>query len=217
MLFRSVLDITNYSTFTTGGIVLRTGAGLERLKVWSGGNITTNSSGSFTLGTVVGTGTQALFAGAITASSSITATSFIKSGGTSSQYLMADGSTTTGTPTTTASGQYTPTISTTTNVASNTQTGATYLRVGNAVTVSGYMTITPTASSTPTLFAISLPISSALSNGAKDGNGVFAASPGASNYIQGGIYSGSGLISFSFLPTSTSTYAIEYHFTYFIN
>lgn len=60
----------------------------ERLRITSGGNLL--------VGTTTDTGEKLQVNGAATFSSSVTATSFIKSGGTSSQYLMADGSVSTG-------------------------------------------------------------------------------------------------------------------------
>ena len=179
-------------------------------------NSTVASNSIYTSGGIGVTGAS-YFASTINVASSVTASSLIKSGGTSSQFLMADGSVNTTSTTTSASGQYTPTISNTTNVASNTQQGATYLRVGNAVTVSGYMSVASTAASTPTNFSISLPVASTLSSGAKDGNGVFAATSGTSIYTQGGIAVSGGSLYFSFTPTSTSTFALEYHFTYYID
>lgn len=60
----------------------------ERMRITSGGNLL--------VGTTFDNGSKFQVSGAATFSSSVTATSFIKSGGTSSQYLMADGSVTTG-------------------------------------------------------------------------------------------------------------------------
>ena len=54
------------------------------------------TGGNLLVGTTADNGSKFQVSGAATFSSSVTATSFIKSGGTSSQYLMADGSVTTG-------------------------------------------------------------------------------------------------------------------------
>ena len=56
-------------------------------------------------------------------------------------------------------GTYTPTFSSILNVAATTPFLAQYMRVGNAVTVSGEVTITPTNASTVAL-GISLPVAS---------------------------------------------------------
>jgi hypothetical protein len=61
-----------------------------------------------------------------------------------------------------ASGVYTPTISSTSNITSATAAQAQYMRVGDVVTVSGYLTIDPVAANTSTSLEISLPIASNL-------------------------------------------------------
>ncbi len=58
-----------------------------------------------------------------------------------------------------ASGTYTPTLTNTTNVSASTPRLATYMRVGNTVTVGGQLDIDPTATGA-TLLGISLPIAS---------------------------------------------------------
>ena len=63
-----------------------------------------------------------------------------------------------------ASGTYTPTLTGVTNVASSTAYPCQYMRVGNTVTVSGLVELTPTANNTQTTIRISLPISSAFVN-----------------------------------------------------
>jgi hypothetical protein len=59
-----------------------------------------------------------------------------------------------------ASGTYTPTLTGVTNVASTTAFTCQYMRVGNTVTVSGKVTITPTSNNTLTVLGVSLPIAS---------------------------------------------------------
>jgi hypothetical protein len=59
------------------------------------------------------------------------------------------------------SGTYTPTLTNTTNVASSTAAVCQYMRVGNTVTVSGEVSITPTATGN-TLLGFSLPVGSTL-------------------------------------------------------
>lgn len=60
----------------------------------------------------------------------------------------------------TASGTYTPTLTNTTNISASTARLATYMRVGQTVTVSGQLEIDPTAAGA-VLLGISLPIASA--------------------------------------------------------
>lgn len=58
------------------------------------------------------------------------------------------------------SGTYTPTLTSVTNVASSLAYECMYTRVGNVVSVSGKVSITPTASGTDTSLGMSLPIAS---------------------------------------------------------
>lgn len=97
---------------------------------------------------------------ALDVNSSVTATSIIKSGGTSTQSLMADGSVQTVT-----SGTYTPTLTNLANVASSTMLSSQFLRVGNTVTVSGTFSITTTSNNALTEFELSLPVASDFSSG----------------------------------------------------
>lgn len=66
------------------------------------------------------------------------------------------------------SGTYTPTLTNQTNVASSTPAVLQYMRVGNTVTVSGQVTIAPTATGN-TLLGLSLPIASSLTNATQVG------------------------------------------------
>lgn len=60
-----------------------------------------------------------------------------------------------------SSGVYTPTVSNTSNLDSSpTASQAQYCRVGSVVTVSGKVTVDPTATTTSTYFSLSLPIAS---------------------------------------------------------
>lgn len=60
-----------------------------------------------------------------------------------------------------AAGTYTPTLTSGANIASSAVSGTCqYMRVGNVVTVSGYIAITPTAAATDTYLFMSLPIAS---------------------------------------------------------
>ena len=59
-----------------------------------------------------------------------------------------------------AQGTYTPTLTGVTNVTSSTAFVCQYMRVGNTVTVSGKISVTPTANNTQTILGVSLPIAS---------------------------------------------------------
>lgn len=61
-------------------------------------------------------------------------------------------------------GTYTPTFTSVTNVTATTAYGAQYMRVGEVVTVSGKVDVTPTAGSSTTQVGISLPVSSDISS-----------------------------------------------------
>lgn len=63
-----------------------------------------------------------------------------------------------------AAGTYTPTATGVANVTSVTPTVCQYMRVGNTVTVSGQVAVTPTSNNTETTFALSLPIASNFAN-----------------------------------------------------
>lgn len=73
------------------------------------------------------------------------------------------------------SGTYTPTLTNTTNIASSTAFRCQYMRVGNVVTVSGRVTIDPTASGTLTELSMTLPVNASLVD-QEDLAGVFAGS-----------------------------------------
>ena len=60
-----------------------------------------------------------------------------------------------------AHGTYTPTLTGVNNVSSSTARLATYMRVGNTVTVAGQIDVTPTVNNAQTTIGISLPIASA--------------------------------------------------------
>ena len=62
------------------------------------------------------------------------------------------------------SGTYTPTLTGVTNVTSSTAYVCQYMRVGNVVTVSGKIEVTPTINNTQTTIGISLPIASNFAN-----------------------------------------------------
>jgi len=102
------IDVDGYGT-TIGGsgtIVSGTAEGIQLFATYSSAAEalmfgTANSekmrlTSNLIIGSIVDNGSRLQVTGTATISSSVTASSFIKSGGTSSQYLMADGSVTTG-------------------------------------------------------------------------------------------------------------------------
>jgi hypothetical protein len=75
-----------------------------------------------------------------------------------------------------SSGTYTPTAAGVANVASVTPGAFHYIRVGNEVSFSGYLSIDPTASNTATQVSLTLPIASTLGNTLDDAAGTATAS-----------------------------------------
>lgn len=115
--------------------------------------------------------------------------------------------------TTCSNGTYTPTISNTVNVDATTPHVSQWLRVGNVVTVSGYIDIDTTAAgSTLTQLQISLPVASDITAieqvaGSAAGNGVNEA-----GLILGNIANNTAAL--NFLSLATTSRATSYTFTY---
>jgi hypothetical protein len=116
------------------------------------------------------------------------------------------------------SGTYTPTLFNTTNVSSSTAYPAQWIRVGNVVTVSGQVDITPTSASASTVLGISIPIGSTLSAvGSLAGTACsFVSSTAnlAGRVIQD-TTNNRALVSY-INSTSTSSTNWSYHFTYVV-
>lgn len=161
--------------------------------------------------------------------------------GTSTQYLMADGSVRTNVTGSIdtgrsvsqivtggslnkvrdsitslfASGTYTPTLTGVSNVSSTTSTLCQYMRVGNTVTISGKVRVTGTTAGTTATISITLPI--AQNNFA---NSYEAA--GSGGFIASNIYygatlssnSGAQTISLSYIPTAFGDDEIYFTVTY---
>jgi hypothetical protein len=132
--------------------------------------------------------------GSFTNDGSITGSSIIRSGGTSSQSLQADGSVLTLT-----SGTYTPTLTNTTNISSSSASVSTYTRVGNIVTVYATASATPSSGGTASELTFSLPIATSSANATLTGSGIdavpnrFAVTSGSSGTTVGARFtSGSG-------------------------
>jgi hypothetical protein len=112
---------------------------------------------------------------------------------------------------TTASGTYTPTWTGLANVDSVTSFSSQYMRVGDTVTVSGWVTINATADNTPTSLSFSLPINSDTSVVNRlNGTGV-AQGGGAAACLSG---YGSNFGEFEVLPSVDTAINYSFHFTY---
>lgn len=123
-----------------------TNNGVDRLQVSGSVNVSTLATTNNLSVT-----TNATVGGNITASGTLTAATIVKSGGTSSQALMANGSVLTVT-----SGTYTPTLSNNNGTSGLSLGSATYQRVGNIVTVYFLVSGTCTASLV-NIFNITIP------------------------------------------------------------
>lgn len=109
-------------------------------------------------------------------------------------------------------GTYTPTLTSVANLDSTNAFAANYMRVGNVVTVSGRISVDPTASGTTTTVGISLPVASDF-GAIEDCGGVSAA----------GEFAESGAIvadttnnraTLTFQSASTASHTIAFTFTY---
>jgi hypothetical protein len=112
---------------------------------------------------------------------------------------------------TTASGTYTPTWTGLANVDSVTAFSCQYMRVGDTVTVSGWVTINATVDNTSTSLSFSLPINSDTSvvnrlngTGVQQGGGVAACLSGY----------GTNFGEFEVLPSVDTSVNYSFHFTY---
>lgn len=148
-------------------------------------------------------------AGASTFQSSVTASSFVKSGGASTEALMANGGVQTVT-----SGTYTPTLSSGTNITSQTIYNATYIRVGSAVTVSGRIAINVTASGSVT-FRMSLPVASTFS-ALGQGEGLISSQDGSDTGVVTETAASTTTVQMIFTATASGTKDYSYHYTYTI-
>jgi hypothetical protein len=114
------------------------------------------------------------------------------------------------------SGTYTPALTNSTNVASSTASELQYMRVGSVVTVSGLVSITPTAGSDAnTVLEMSLPISSNFAATTNlGGTGVISSSTGRG--VAAAIYADTTTdnAEFNFLSPAASAVSMRFTFTY---
>ncbi len=110
-----------------------------------------------------------------------------------------------------ASGTFTPTISNTANISTNTARTAQWIRVGNVVTFSGNVSISTTSTSISANFDISLPITSSFSTIYQAGGagGMYNNTP-----IQVRSNNGSNTALVVFISNSTSTSDLSYTIQY---
>jgi hypothetical protein len=112
---------------------------------------------------------------------------------------------------TTASGTYTPTWTGLANVASVTAFSCQYMRVGDTVTVSGWVTIDPTTDNTPTSLSFTLPINSTTSSvNYLNGTGVTQGGGPAASISGYGANTGE----FEVIPSLATAVNYSFHFTY---
>lgn len=113
------------------------------------------------------------------------------------------------------SGTYTPTLTNTANVASSTAFECQYLRVGNVVTVSGQITITPTSASVATSLGISLPIASDIVGGRNlGGTACCGAAAGLVGQIAGDPTNDRALL--TAVPSTNAANNWSFSFTYLV-
>jgi hypothetical protein len=111
----------------------------------------------------------------------------------------------------TSSGTYTPTWTGLANVTSVTAFSCQYMRVGDTVTVSGWVTIDPVSDNTPTSLSFSLPINSnTTSVNFLNGTGVTQGG-GAAASLSG---YGTNFGEFEVIPSLATAVNYSFHFTY---
>jgi len=113
------------------------------------------------------------------------------------------------------SGTYTPTLTGVYNVASSTAYELQYMRVGNVVTVSGYIQASATAANTWTRISITLPISSTFDYSYRAGGGGGASATNNVCAIQAGAF-GTSVVYLDSYPNTTSALGYTFSFTYLI-
>jgi hypothetical protein len=112
-----------------------------------------------------------------------------------------------------ASGTYTPTLTNTTNISASTASKCQWMRVGNVVTVSGKVALTPTASTTQTSLGISLPIASNLA-ATEDCSGVATRASGGVSHSGAIIGSAANDRAVLDMQSDTSGSSLTYYFTF---
>ena len=159
---------SGYISFATGGYTLTT---QERMRITSTGNIGIGiTSPSAVLHLKAGTASAGTAPIKLTSGTNLTTpeNGALEYDGTELYFTPSTtryklGQVTAGSSTI-ASGTYTPTLTGVTNVTSTTAYVCQYMRVGNVVTVSGKIEVTPTVNNAQTTIGVSLPIASNFAN-----------------------------------------------------
>lgn len=114
------------------------------------------------------------------------------------------------------SSTYTPTLTNSTNVAASTTGACQFMRVGNVVTVSGQISVDPTAAAVLTVLLISLPVASTFSSSRSAGGS--AASVSNIYGEVGGILgnTASNVFELRLLPSSLANQSYAFQATYLI-
>ena len=117
-----------------------------------------------------------------------------------------------------ASGTYTPTLTNTTNISSSTLSQATYTQVGNIVTVSIGITLTPTLSATNTVLTVTLPVTTATGTQDFVGSGTVFGNL-VSNLFASGIVNVTSTTqaTFTFYATALTSSSANFQFQYKVN
>jgi hypothetical protein len=226
-LFRSRGGGTNFTTIASSGIVINAG----NLQLSSAYNITwggvygtdiptisgTSGGGTngflqfYPAGSTSGVKMALLRTGQLALPSYTTSTSFSGTAVATLAVTNAGDVITIAPSQTTASGTYTPTWTGLANVGSVTAFSCQYMRVGDTVTVSGWVTIDAVADNTPTSLSFSLPINSNTTSvnylngtGVQQGGGAAASLSGyGANYGE-----------FEVSPLVDTAVNYSFHFTY---
>jgi hypothetical protein len=112
------------------------------------------------------------------------------------------------------SGTYTPTVTNDNNTSARSASSFQYMRVGNVVTVSGHLYITPTNNSTITVVTLTLPIATTFSLSAHAaGTGVHS---NTFTPTYGEIFGLTNTVGFDYISTNTSPNDFSVQFTYLI-
>ena len=116
------------------------------------------------------------------------------------------------------SGSYTPSLTNTTNVSSSANTQATYVQIGNVVTVTVVVSLQPTSANTLTTLTFSLPVSTSTTTQTLVVSGNFLPNDSFSNTaigIMGSVVSGTtATMNFengSITTTGAATVTFQYH------
>lgn len=116
-----------------------------------------------------------------------------------------------------AHGTYTPTGTGVTNITTITPTQCQYMRVGNTVTVSGQVDITPTINNARTTFALSLPIASNFGNSYEaGGSGYTMVNTGAGHGIAVYADATNNRLEFDYFETHGATDTFTFTCTYLV-